>query len=100
MFGRSHAANASGEIAINNIIAACRTINITSTTSKAKSRAVIVGMLTARNRNKAAPARANPPATKVDILPAAADWVSIPDAAPSRTPLREKPSILDKSTAN
>lgn len=61
---------------------------------------MIVGMLTARNRNKAAPVRANAPTTIVEKLPFAADWVSIPDAAPSRTPLREKPSILDKSTAN
>ena len=73
VFGRSHAANANGDIAINNMTAACRTINITSTTSKAKSRAMIVGILTARNINRPTPASASPSTIKVLNVPTSAD---------------------------
>ena len=60
---------------------------------------MIVGILTARNMNRPTPASVSPPTIKVLKVPTSADWVPTFDAAPSRTPLREKPRILDRSTA-
>ena len=101
VFGNNHAANAIGEMAINNITAACLSTNIRSATPIDTSVHISIGMLTVRNANKAVPARTRAfsiTVTNPSIIPIS-DGSALSDA-PSNTPFNAYPRILDRSTAN